>query len=444
MEPFTLAHRIKRQLGRELWIRPAAASLASVLMAAAAYWFGQRFDATFTLDIEKNSLVTMLSIFASSMLTVATFTVSAIVTAASSAASNTTPRAAILILADNRAQIVLSAFVAAFIYSIIAIFALHAFAYGSSGRFLLFAGMIVIFGFVLVSFINWVDHAMKLGRQGHTIDRLSEEALGSISPASVGTWGARICEDGDVPQAALGVVAREVGYVTGIDVARLQCIAEELDATIYVAARPGDFVDTTSPVLYVAPASERVRECLAEIVRAVETDIRREYGCDVRYGLINLAETADRALSPAVNDPGTAIAVLHRQLGVFTRWAECAADEASREVRHDRVFMPPLKPFDLVRDAFTPIARDGAGSVEVGIRLQKTMAALVRLGDGAMRDAVGEMSAIALALAERALVAEQHKEQVRSAAAGVRDAVGRAAGVRDADGRDTVPRQFGP
>ena len=38
-------------------------------------------------------------------------------------------------------------------------------------------------------------------------------------------------------------------------------------------------------------------------------------------------------------------------------------------------------------DAFTAIARDGAGVVEVSVRLQKTLRSLASLGDDDIRDA---------------------------------------------------------
>lgn len=419
MAQLSLAGRARRLLTRNLWIRPAIASLFSMAMAAGAYFFGRSYDGRFDLDIDEPALVSLFTIFASSMLTVATFTVSAIVTAASSASNSTTPRASRLVLGDSKAQIVLSAFIAAFIYSIISILALKVLHYGNAGRFVLFAGLLGIVAFVLVSFVNWVDHAMKLGRQDTTIERLSEAALNLMRPEHVGTWGA-VAYDGAAPAAALGIAAPSVGYVSELDVERLQDIAEALGGAVYLTVRPGDFVDARQPFAYLTPVSDAAREREADVREAVDIASTREFDTDVRFGLVNLAETADRALSPGINDPGTAIAILGRQLEVITRWADVVSGDACSEVRHDRVYMPPLAADEIVRDCFTPIARDGAGAVEVGIRLQKTLAAVVRLNRPDMTRAALEMSETALALAEAALVAEPHKARVRKAAAEVR------------------------
>jgi uncharacterized membrane protein len=54
-------------------------------------------------------------------------------------------------------------------------------------------------------------------------------------------------------------------------------------------------------------------------------------------------------------------------------------------------------------DAFTVIARDGAGQVEVAVRLQKALATLAASGDGMMRDAANHHRKLALARCRLAL-----------------------------------------
>ncbi len=64
-------------------------------------------------------------------------------------------------------------------------------------------------------------------------------------------------------------------------------------------------------------------------------------------------------------------------------------------------------------DAFTAIARGGAGMVEVGVRLQKAFQALAAMGDPAMRDIAFRHSRLALARAEKALDLPEDLEAVR-------------------------------
>ena len=124
---------------------------------------------------------------------------------------------------------------------------------------------------------------------------------------------------------------------------------------------------------------------------------------DPRYGLIVLSQIAGRALSPAVNDPGTAIDIIGILVRLFAMWAAPAETEEPREATYDRVEVPELSIRDMFDDAFTAIARDGSGSVEVVIRLQKALASLASVGDAPMASAARHHARRALEAAEAAL-----------------------------------------
>jgi len=66
-------------------------------------------------------------------------------------------------------------------------------------------------------------------------------------------------------------------------------------------------------------------------------------------------------------------------------------------------------------DAFTAIARDGAGLVEVGVRLQKALHALARTGDSNMQKAAERHARLAIARAEYALHLPEELDEIRSA-----------------------------
>jgi uncharacterized membrane protein len=71
---------------------------------------------------------------------------------------------------------------------------------------------------------------------------------------------------------------------------------------------------------------------------------------------------------------------------------------------------------DMFDDAFTAIGRDGAGAVEIGVRLQKALRALASLGNPEMRDAAQHHSDLALERAHAALDADEDLAAVRGAA----------------------------
>lgn len=397
---------------------PTLAAIAAAGAALFALVLGGRFNGRLPMDIDEDSLVGLFGIFASGMLSVATFTVSAIVSAAGAVAAGTTPKAARYAIEDAKGQFVLSSFISAFIYSIIGILALKSFHYGALGRFMLFLGLIVIVVIVLVAFIQWIHHVRLLGRQSHTLRRISREARASLNPEIVGTFGARPW-NGSVPEKVTPVYPDRVGFVTEVRVAELQAMAEAWDAEIIVTTRPGALADPTLPLLLIAAAGD-IRS--AECARAVVLDHIRDDEHDFRINLLMLAETADRALSPGINDPGTAITILPLMLDLLLEWAKVDEMVSRQPPLYSRVQMPPLDAADLVDDCFTPIARDGAGAIEVNIRLQKTLASLKRSGHAGLSSAAERMSARAAELAAAALVSSEEKriaDRARAATASV-------------------------
>ncbi len=97
----------------------------------------------------------------------------------------------------------------------------------------------------------------------------------------------------------------------------------------------------------------------------------RTYEQDPQYGLNVLSEAAQRALSPSINDPGTAISVMVMILRLLTKpQPECGETRYDRFVYHRRRQQP------MGAANILPIARDGAGAAEVGLTMQKVLAGI--------------------------------------------------------------------
>lgn len=141
----------------------------------------------------------------------------------------------------------------------------------------------------------------------------------------------------------------------------------------------------------------------------------RTFDEDPRFGFIVLSEIACRALSPSINDPGTAIDIIGTMVRLFADW--CHPPETSEEVQclYHRIAVPEIAADDLVEDAFGAIARSGAGNLEVSIRLRKALGILASSGGPALGEAAGRQARLALARAEKALPIEEDIESLRAA-----------------------------
>jgi uncharacterized membrane protein len=150
-----------------------------------------------------------------------------------------------------------------------------------------------------------------------------------------------------------------------------------------------------------------------DAIRTFSVGDERSFDQDPRFGLSVLAEIASRALSPAVNDPGTAIDVIGRAVRIFSMWTRPPADAPPVPVRHPRVHLQAIRIDDLFDDIFSPIARDGAGIIEVQARLQKALLALCQIDAERFGQSAVRQSERAWLLAEDRLVLEADKDLLR-------------------------------
>lgn len=402
------------RLRERLWVRPLGMGLLSLLIVFAAVAADGTGLRDLVPDFDDATVRSLLSVLSASMLVVATFTVGSMVAAYASASSTATPRAFLLILADDTSQNALSTFIGAFIFSVVALIALEQEAFQVAGRFVIFSFSVVAFGLVVLTFIRWVDRIARLGRIGSTIETVERAAVSALRRRrEAPTMRACRVSSGDHHDGT-PVHAPEPGYVRHVDLRALQACAEDAGARIVVEALPGTFVGPGRPLARIVPAGAGLEP--AAVARAFSVGRDRAFDDDPRFGLVVLSEIAARALSPAVNDPGTAIQVLSAHVRLLTVWSEAAnpPDEATRaEVVFDRVEVPTLSVDDLLDDAFTPIARDGAGTVEVAVRLQKALGILAATGDAALRSAALRHQRIALARAAQAMRVPEDLEAVR-------------------------------
>lgn len=411
------------RLRQRLWVRPLVFCVLSVglaLLARLADGTGLR---QLVLPVAPESLVTLLQVMASSMLVIATFAVGSMVSAYASASSTATPRSFAVVVADDVSQNALSTFVGAFIFSIVALIAIQNDYYAEAGRFVLLALTLFVFGSVIVTFVKWVDSIARLGRLGSTVRLVEASALTALRArwAEPRMGGAPAGEP--IPDA-LTIYAQSIGYVQRVDMATLQACAEADDLEITVTALPGVFAGPGRALATLAPGAGALDEARTAAIReAFVMGVDRTFDEDPRFGLVVLSEIACRALSPAVNDPGTAIDVLGSFVRLFATWGkEPGEDERRAEgeaPRFPRVAVPELQTEDMFDDAFRALAREGAGTIEVMERLIKVLGSLAGLGHPPTQGAAHRYARLALDRASKALTNPEELALLRELAGGV-------------------------
>lgn len=402
---------LMRQFARTLWVRASLYCVLAVATALLAIAIEPVIPKGIAGVVGADAVDHVLDILASSMLAVTTFSLTVMVSAYAAATSNVTPRATRLLMQDTTTQNVLSTFLGSFLFSLVGIIALSTGAYGESGRLVLFVVTLGIITVVVVALLRWISHLTHFGRVGDTTARVEDAtccALGErVRKPFLG--GCALASDDAVPTGARPVTAARIGYVQHIDMAELERAACRHGVQLYLAVLPGSFVHLETVIVRVSgELSDELRDC---VLAAISVGDERSFDQDPRFGLCVLAEIASRALSPAVNDPGTALDVLGRAVRILSCWTP--ATQAPTEVDFPSVHVPSLSIDDLLADVFGPIARDGASLIEVQIRLQKSLLALAEMDPSRFVRAAREQSHRAVGLAVQALALEADRDTVR-------------------------------
>ncbi len=402
------------QLGRRLWVRASLFSVLAVGTAFVALLAKPYIPDDLETKIGADAVDNVLGIIASSMLAVTIFSLSTMVSAFTAATNNVSPRATKLLMQDSTSQNALATFIGSFLFSVVGIVVLSTGAYGNGGRVVVFVVTIGVIIVIVLTLLRWIDYLSRLGRVGQTTDlveNVTAKAMrGRVERPYLG--GLKLAVDMSAPsETVVPVFAPIIGYVQHVDTGALSELAEEAEGMIHIVALPGAFLDPTRPMAFCDGLDE---EALESVVKAFTVGDERSFDQDPRFGLSVLSEIASRALSTALNDPGTAIDVIGRAVRVLSVWSGHAEDDGQSEVLYPRLRVRPVELDDLFDDIFTPIARDGAGVVEVHIRLQKALLILGRMEGQGFRDNAVRHSRLALERAEAAMAIEQDKAILRN------------------------------
>jgi uncharacterized membrane protein len=166
--------------------------------------------------------------------------------------------------------------------------------------------------------------------------------------------------------------------IQAVDVAALVDLATVSGGVIEMVAAVGDTVVESTPVLRVYGAESPVDE--RKLLDGVEIGGERTFEQDPKYAIRLLVDIAIKALSPAINDPTTAVQALDQIEDLLRRLGQRHLDiGAYRDGNGNLRLVVPFPTWDdLLRLAFDEICAYGATSVQVMRRMNALVTDLTR------------------------------------------------------------------
>jgi len=364
------------------WFVSALMALGAVLLAWAMYWLDGRIpnaalaNSRFILSGTPGELRSALLGMAGTVLATAGVVFTLLTLPLSTVAAQYGSRLLRVFLGDRTTQFVLGMFVGTFVYCIAAALSIPSGDAGyespqltaTLGVYLMLATFATLI--LLVQHISTMLQAPNIAaaagaelRQVVSAELSSEVTAGDDLQEGSETRPASGAQDGSsaLPETAgYAIRVRSTGYIQFIDPDILLTLAREENLVIRLLHKPGHYVQSGAAVALIWPA-ERVDEQVDKLIRrAFQVGNGRTPTQDLEYAVNQLTEMAVRAMSPAINDPFTAMTCLDHLgdgLAKFVRQGERGSYYTDRDGKLRLVLEPVTfaallcAAFDMLRHA---------------------------------------------------------------------------------------------
>ncbi len=320
-----------------LWFVPLAAIVAAFVLAEAVIELDRSIapvnQSPLAFGGGAASAQTVLSTIATAVLSFTGLVFSITIVALQLASSQFSPRVLRTFLRDRGTKVTLGIFVGTFVYTLVVLQAIRRASIDQPtfvpGDAITVATVLVLV--TVLAFVYFVNHISNAIRVVSIIESVSHETRRTIQatfPEPLPLAERESLDAGDAEEERRRVLdplreqgepqvigATRAGVITGYDTAALVSDARRQDLVLELVPAVGDYVPEGAPLLWVYGGPCDVRQLVA--VGRIGIEAERTMDQDVQFGFRQLVDIAEKALSPSVNDPTTAVQALDRIHDLF-------------------------------------------------------------------------------------------------------------------------------
>ncbi|MFE3325787.1 DUF2254 domain-containing protein [Streptomyces sp. NPDC059176] len=377
MMSWATAFQLRQYAKASLWIVPLLGIVLGTVLADAAVWVDETVDPPSGWKYSAATASSILSSIVGAMIALLGFVVTIGILVVQQATGTLSPRYMRLWYRDRLQKAVLATFTGTFAFAFSLLRSIETDFVPDIG--ITTAGAAVAVSLVLLLiYLNRFIHNLRPVAIASLVVRAGERLVARGS-ALVARGELRGAESAQRPPGGKVSVVRagRGGAIQGIHVERLRAAAERHDCLLVLAHPIGDFVPPGARLIEVHGASPPDPRALAGLVAL---GIERTIEQDPAYALRVLVDVAIRALSPAVNDPTTAVQVLNHIeafLHTIGRLELSRSYTLYDERGLPRLVLPGRAWEDFLQLAVAEIREYGAGSLQVCRRLRALLEGLL-------------------------------------------------------------------
>jgi uncharacterized membrane protein len=327
--------------------------------------------------VGRETALAIMGTIASSTFTLVVVVCSATLVAVQLASAQLTPRIISLVYRDTAKKLTMAAFVFTFTFSVGVLVRIQETAYQLTGY-------LAAYGFLinLALFLYLIDSIGKSLRPSSALRKVAQfgrVVIRGVYPSPLDERSAAAPE----PTRILGgqpdriVLNSEDGAVQGFDMKGLVALAEQSNCLIELMPEVGDFVAVGDPLFRIFDGGKDLSE---ETLRnSVAIGSERTMEQDPMFVFRIIVDIASKALSPAINDPTTAVLAIDQLHHLLRDVGTRSLADGQEEDRAGKVRLVYRTPEweDFVHLSITEIRHYGRDSIQIMRRLRAMIENLI-------------------------------------------------------------------
>jgi uncharacterized membrane protein len=370
-------YRLRHYLGSSIWIFPALGMLAALGAASLLHEIDVRAGRLSPVEPETARVV--LGTMASALFTTIIFVCSALLVAVQLASAQLTPRIIGIVFMDPIARLSLTLLAFTFTFTLAALVRIKSVVPLLTTHIAAYDCLVS-----LAVFFYLIDHlgrALRPSGALRLVAAMGRKVIASVYPERISDRQHGTVSDDDrvadeTPTATIG--SSIDGVVLAFDLEGLSLLAKRADCVVELVPQVGDHLASADPLFRVF----RGRATLPEeaLRQSVAVGQERTLEQDPTFAFRIMVDIASKALSPAINDPTTAVLALdqihHLLRDVGSRHLDTGhVRDAAGQLR--LVYRTPDWE-DFVQLAVTEIRHFGGESIQVARRSRAMLENLIQ------------------------------------------------------------------
>jgi uncharacterized membrane protein len=369
-------YRLRHYVSNSIWIFPLLGMLAALVAIRICHGIETAlgWETGFNPDTVRSALDTM----ASSMFTFIVFVSSALLIAVQLASAQLSPRIIGLVFKDPLTKCCLTVFVFTFTFLLALLVRVGSNVYGLTAYLAAYSSLACLGVFLYL--LDHVGKALRPSGALWNVARLGRQVIESVYPRRLTDLSKSAVQG---PELLEGPPTRTItsphdGVILAIDIQGLVSQAQKEDCVVEMVPQVGDFVAAGDPLFQIFRGGEKLSA--ERLQQSVAVGQERTLEQDPAFAFRIIVDIASKGLSPAINDPTTAVLAIDQIHHLLRNVGSRRLDDERVRDACGRLRLAYRTPDweDFVRLAVTEIRQFGGTSIQVARRLRAMLENLIQ------------------------------------------------------------------